>query len=293
MLESMTGFGRGEHSQAGYTAIAEIRSVNNRYLEISYRLPQNLQHLEVTFKEQIQKYLERGKVNVTIQLEASGDDVSGLELDSAKVTAYKNLLHELAEQSGLSTTITLDQLIGFKDIFKTKELGENDIAFFTEISAKALGKALEEIKHMRVREGEILQKDLAERIRLIKEGFEKVQKLADGRIPESRDKLKERIAQLIEKEDVDSERLELEIVILADKMDISEEIVRMNSHLDYFLENLNEDKSTGRKLNFLLQEMHREANTIGSKANNAGIAHEVVSIKELLENIREQVQNIV
>lgn len=293
MLESMTGFGRGEYTESGYTAVAEVRSVNNRYLEVSYRLPQNIQHLESTYKELIQQYLERGKVNVTIQLEAVDDTDIGLELDNDKIASYKKLLLDLGEQAGITQELTFSQFLNFKEIFKSKELDEDDLELLSRISSEALKNALIDIKKMRAREGEILQKDLTERIHLIKSSFEKVQEIAVTRIPEARDKLKERVDQLINKDDVDSERLELEIIILADKMDISEEIVRMQSHLDYFLENLNEEKSTGRKLNFLLQEMHREANTIGSKANNAGIAHEVVDIKELLENIREQIQNIV
>ncbi len=292
MLESMTGFGRGEYTQSGYTAIAELRSVNNRYLETSYRLPQALQHFEPKFKELIQTYIERGKVNISLQLEASGDDIS-MQLNDAKVSSYVDLLTVLKDKAGIKEPITLSHLLEFKELFTSRDISDEDEDLLLEVSKKALDEALKELKDMRLHEGAVLQKDLAERIASIRTHFDEVKKLSESRIPEVRTKLRDRVLQLIDKDEVDYERLELEITILADKMDISEEIVRMDAHLDYFLENLNAKTSTGRKLNFLLQEMHREANTIGSKANDAAIAHEVVAIKELLENIREQIQNVV
>lgn len=292
MLESMTGFGRGECSQGGYKATAELRSVNNRFLEITARLPQSLQAHEYVFKEAIQAYLERGKVSLSVQLELADEAIS-LELNEEKVTSYVHLLTRLQEIAGTNEEISLKHLLEFKEVFKSRDLDEEDTDTLLAIAKQAVDLALQEIKKMREHEGAVLQKDLAERIQLIRQHFEKVRSLADGRVDEVRTRLRERILQLIQKDDVDSDRLELEITILADKMDISEEIVRMSAHLDYFMENLNSDKSTGRKLNFLLQEMHREANTIGSKANDAPIAHEVVAIKELLENIREQIQNVV
>lgn len=292
MLESMTGFGRGTASRDGLMATAEIRSVNNRYLEYTFRLPETLQNYENEFKKIVQGSIARGKLNVSIQIEQAGENLPDITVDPEMTRGYVHLLEQLRNHAGISEPVRLDHLLQFKEVFTTRELNSDMEEQRVQIARKAMEQAVHELKKMRVNEGEELKKDMQTRIDQIAESCRQVNRMADQRIQDARKRLNERVNTLLDKERIDEQRLEQEIVLLAEKLDISEELVRMDSHIQYFREFMQSDTSTGRKLNFLLQEMHREINTMGSKANSSDISYHVVNMKEIIENIREQIQNI-
>ncbi|MEX0686612.1 MAG: YicC/YloC family endoribonuclease [Balneolales bacterium] len=292
MLESMTGFGTGEYASDGTRAVVEMKSVNSRFLEFTFRLPQGVKNYESDFKNFIQNEIGRGKVNVNIQLDYLDEDYTGTTIDPRALKNYSQLLTELKDKAGVQGEITIDHLLQFRDIFVSREISDEEEHKLYEIVKKALALAVVELKETRRKEGEALGIDLYKRMQQIRETCNAIKGLAEQRAPEARQNLDDRIRKLVSRENVDMERLEMEIAILVDKMDISEELVRMDSHLKFFVETIEELSSNGRKLNFLLQEMHREVNTMGVKAYSSEISYHVVNMKESLENIREQVQNI-
>ena len=287
----MTGYGHGEASEEGITALAEIRSVNSRYFEVNTRLPRSVSLRENDVREIIRAKAGRGKINVVVSIERESTNNIPLKVNKAAAKSYVKLLNELRKASGIKERVTLDHLLKFSEVI---EVGEFQSANEKEwgVVEKALSKALEELKVMRQKEGNELRKDLESRIQSLQEKIDFIEKLSKERIPEQRERLKERIQQLLSNGTIDENRLELEIALLADKLDVTEECVRFRSHNKFFLEALSGEESAGRKLNFLVQEMNREANTIGSKAAEAMIAHLVVEVKEELEKIREQLQNV-
>lgn len=287
----MTGYGRGEASEEGVTAVAEIRSVNSRYFEVNTRLPRSLSLRENDVREIIRAKAGRGKINVVVSIERESANNIPLKVNKAAAKSYVKLLNELRKASGIKEKVTLDHLLKFSEVIEAGELqSENEKEWV--VVEKAMSKALEELKLMRQKEGGELRIDLESRIQLLQAKIDSIEKLSKERISEQRVRLRERIQQLLSSETVDENRLELEIALLADKLDVTEECVRFRSHNKFFLEALSDKESAGRKLNFLVQEMNREANTIGSKAADASIAHLVVEAKEELEKIREQLQNV-
>lgn len=292
MIISMTGFGRGEASENGMTATVEIKSLNSRYLDLSVRLPQRLQDKELEVKERVQKKVNRGKLNITMYVSESETGEPSIAVDEKKVKGYVEILKNLRNAAGISDDITIEDIIQFGDVFINKEEDEKIIEQKWLLGEKALEQAVDSLFAMRTQEGSQLKNDLVDRINFIDDNLEIITKETEGRGEEVRAKLHERVKNIIEEEKVDPDRLELEIAILADKMDITEEIVRLRSHLKFFLEAVEQPEPAGRRLNFLTQEINRELNTIGSKANNSDIAQYVVKCKEALEQIREQVQNV-
>lgn len=292
MLISMTGFGRGETTENGIKATVEMKSLNSRYLDISVRLPQRLQHKELAAKDLIKKYISRGKVNVTVHITQQETGEPHLSIDREKVRGYMKLLDQLKETAGIEDEVTLRTLISFGDIFISNEDDEETLEEAWQVTEKALAEATDTLVKMRTQEGSQLKNDLANRIHAIEEQLDMIAELSKGRMPEAKKKLTERIRQMVNDDNLDPERLEMEIAILVDKMDVTEEIVRLRSHLKFFLEALDQGNSVGRRLNFLSQEINRELNTIGSKASNSEMAQYVVKGKENLEQIREQVQNV-
>jgi uncharacterized protein (TIGR00255 family) len=291
MISSMTGYGHGEASEEGVTAVAEIRSVNSRYFEVNTRLPRSLSLRENDVREIIRAKAGRGKVSVVVSIERESANNIPLKVNKAATKSYVKLLNELRKASGIKEKVTLDHLLKFSEVIEAGELQSENEKEWGAVE-KALGKALEELKLMRQKEGSELRKDLESRVQLLQAKIDSIEQLSKERIPEQRVRLRERVQQLLSSETVDENRLELEIALLADKLDVTEECVRFRSHNKFFLEALSDKESAGRKLNFLVQEMNREANTIGSKAADASIAHLVVEAKEELEKIREQLQNV-
>jgi uncharacterized protein (TIGR00255 family) len=233
----------------------------------------------------------RGKINVVVSIERESGDAIPLKINKSAAKSYIKLLNDLRKTSGIKEKVTLDHLLKFSEVIEAGELEAADEKEWA-VAEKALGSALDELKLMRQKEGNELRKDLESRIQSLEGKIDLIEGLSKESIPEQRDHLRERVQQLLTNGTVDENRLELEIAFLADKLDVTEECVRFRSHNKFFLEALINEESAGRKLNFLVQEMNREANTIGSKAANATVAHHVVDIKEELEKIREQLQNV-
>ncbi len=292
MIISMTGFGRGEATENGITATVEIKSLNSRYLDLSIRLPQRLQDKELALKELVQKTINRGKLNINVHVTESDSGEPHIEVDEVKVKAYARILREVQQAAGIEGNLNVRNITGFGDVFLTKEDDEETLAQKWAVALKALHKAIENLVSMRTQEGDQLKSDLIERIESIDSNLKDIEVVTDGRVAEVRNKLRDRIQQLFDDENFDKERLETEVAVIADKMDITEEIVRMRAHLKFFIEAIEQPEPAGRRLNFLSQEMNRELNTIGSKANDSEIAHHIVRSKETLEQIREQVQNV-
>lgn len=292
MISSMTGYGRAEKSAKGLTVVAEVRSVNSRYLEVSSRLPRTLSARENDIKELVKSKLLRGKISIALSLvEENGSEIA-VSLNTAAAKAYYKLLNDLKKAIKSRETVTLEHVLKFPEVLEPLGVDGDDEKEW-ETAKQALLSALDGAVEMRRQEGEELRKDLKARVRQIDATLDMIDKLATGRVAEEKARLQERIAVLVaDPAVIDAKRMELEISILADRLDVTEECVRFRSHNKFFLHGLEHEEGSGRKLNFLTQEMNREANTIGSKANNAEIAHHVVGIKEELEKIREQLQNI-
>ncbi|MFQ5638115.1 MAG: YicC/YloC family endoribonuclease [bacterium] len=292
MIASMTGFGRGEYKENGFEVLVEIRSLNHRFLDVEIRSPKAVLGFEQEIRELLRSHLSRGRVSATIIIKGRVDEqTNGLVIDKPLAATYMKLLEELKNEVGIDGPIHLEQLLNFPDIitFETSKQADQDIWVPLKTT---LELALADLKEMRLREGLELKKDLISRIAAINTIIQKIESCSKDMSSEIFKKLKERVESLVDTGGVDEGRLETEIALLAEKIDVTEECIRFKSHNTLFLELLENGTSEGRKLNFLLQEMHREANTIGAKANDAQIAHLVVEIKEEVEKLREQIQNI-
>ncbi|MFO7799231.1 YicC/YloC family endoribonuclease [Rhodohalobacter sp.] len=292
MITSMTGFGRGESSSSGYQVTVEIRTLNSRYLDISVRMPQSIQDKEIELKECVQKNLSRGKVNLNINVDRTKSAGPDIKLNEQLVKSYSSILRNLRSTGDIDEPVTVHDLLQFNDIFETRKEDEKEVRVIWECTKNALETALDNLNTMRRNEGRELKDDLSNLVTEISSLLDEVIELSDKRAPEIREKLKTRIQKMISEEQIDPDRMEMEIALLVDKMDINEEVIRLQSHLKFFLEALDAEEPVGRRLNFLCQEINRELNTIGSKANDSKVAHHIVLGKEKLEQVREQVQNI-
>ena len=292
MVASMTGFGRAEVSRDGINISAEVRSVNSRYLDLTLRLPRSISQREKELKDIVRTFLNRGNLNITVKIAYDSNGAIPLKVNTAAAKSYFKLLNEIRKSVKIREQVKLEHLLTFSEVLEPIEEEETDEREW-ELVQETVRQALENLNTMRSQEGSELAKDLEKRIHRMEETLNEVEKLSKERIPEERKNLHERIAQLVEdKFVIDQNRLELEIALMVDKLDITEECVRYRSHNKFFLEALNKNEAAGRKLNFLVQEMNREANTIGSKSSDAAIAHMIIGLKEELEKIREQLQNI-
>lgn len=291
MIASMTGYGRGEVARKGISVAIELRSVNSRFLEVTTRLPRSLTLRENDIKEIIRKRISRGKVNLLVTVEREQNGSLPLAVNATAAREYYKLLNQLRKAVKLKEPVKLDHLLRFSEVLEQPALDGADEDEW-DVTQEALEKSLADLARMRKNEGDELSKDFRDRIAAIEETLGRIEKLSKEQIPTERARLRERIQQLLEGESVDEGRLEMELVLLADRLDVTEECVRFRSHNKFFISALTDKEPAGRKLNFLVQEMNREANTIGSKSNASEIAHLVVGVKEELEKIREQLQNI-
>ena len=291
MVTSMTGFGRGEASSGAHHVSVELRSVNNRFLEIALRFPRSLALRENDCKDIIRRTIARGKINGIVVLDSGTTDPAALRINPQTAKAYFQLLSGLKKSLKLRESIRLEHLLHFSEILEQEEEPAADDALWGLVKT-ALEAAVADLQTMRRNEGRELESDFRTRLALLDERLSEVERLSKEQVPRERERIKERIRQILDAEHVDEGRLELEIALLADRLDVTEECVRFRSHNKFFLEALGGSDSPGRRLNFLIQEINREANTIGSKSNAQEIAHIVVGIKEELEKIREQLQNI-
>ncbi len=288
----MTGFGTGEATSDGVSVSVEIRSLNSRFLEIFSNLPKKFYFKDFEMRELVKSKMSRGKINIAVSIEYGASTANtAVKANLQLAEAYYNQLQEIRKHLKIKDAVRLEDVLQFSDIFKNTE-SDDSAEKEWQLVAKAMTVALDKLNNMRVQEGRELSRDLQNRMQTIEKNVGRIEQMAQDRIPMERQKLREKVAKLFENDEVDPQRLEMEIVMLADKLDISEECVRMRSHIKFFLEALKDKEQAGRKINFLLQEMNREVNTMGSKANDATLAQIVVGAKEELERIREQVQNV-
>jgi uncharacterized protein (TIGR00255 family) len=291
MLKSMTGFGRGEGETTLGKVFVETRSVNHRYCDINIKLPKRLTPFENRIKEIIRAQVSRGRVDIFLKLDSLGEENVHLSVDLHLAEEYYQALQSLKESLHLKDKITLELVAGAKDVITAKE-ETGDLEPFWQEVLPVLKRSFQDLDDMKRSEGEILSKDLQHRLERITQQLEEIKHLSPSRLEAHRNRLHERVRSLLGEIDVDPSRFQQEVALLAERTDITEEIVRAESHLTQFLTLLKAEEPVGRKMDFLVQEIHREVNTASAKANDAEISQRVVEIKAELEKIREQVQNI-
>ena len=292
MIKSMTAFARGEAGDALRSVVVEIRSYNSRHLDLVLRLPSAYVGLEDKVKALVAAAVARGRVEVRLQIEAKTEEAIAFAVNAPRAIAFYRALTELKKLVNIDAPVTLEQLVGMGDMIKPAE-GENDVSSFWPLIEESLSRALSDLDAMRRREGEFIAADIGQRIDGIALILERVEAAASDLLEKCRDRLQERISALTDGIiAIDGDRIMQEAAILAEKSDITEEIVRAASHLAQFRSLMRAQEPSGRKLNFLMQELNREFNTIGSKTDTSAIAHMVVDVKAELEKIREQVQNV-
>jgi len=292
-MKSMTGYGRGECAQSGFKITVELSSVNRKQSEIAVYLPRDLEALESRVRDEINRRIARGRLTVKVSMHAANGSVSGrVKLNAALARAYARELNRLAKELKLAGPVTLETLVRAPGVLQTDD-ELTDAGSFWPAVAKALQTALAALVKMREREGTHLAQDLKKRMTVVARSVERVQKQAPEVVKRYQEQLRERIKNAgFEMPAPDDERLSKEIVYFADRSDISEELTRLESHFQQFDDCVKSKEPVGRTLDFLAQEMNREVNTIGSKANDALISREVVTLKAELEKFREQVQNV-
>jgi uncharacterized protein (TIGR00255 family) len=291
MLKSMTGFGRGEGETTLGKVFVETRSVNHRYCDINIKLPKRLTAFENRIKEIIRAQVSRGRIDIFLKLDNLGEENVHLSVDLHLAEQYYQALQSLKESLHLRDKITLELVAGAKDVISAKEeIG--DLEPFWQELLPIFKQSFQDLDDMKRLEGEVLLKDLQQRLERIVQQLREIKHLFPSRLEGYRDRLHERVRSLLGGSDVDPSRFQQEVALLAERTDITEEIVRAESHFAQFLALLKAQEPVGRKMDFLLQEMHREVNTVSAKANDAEISQRVVEIKAELEKIREQVQNI-
>lgn len=291
MIKSMTGYGRCEHIDENRKIVIDIRSVNHRYCDISVKVPRAYGYLEDKIKEYMSGEISRGKVEVFVYIENYTNEDKVITLDRVLSENYYNVLKELKETYHLKNDIGLSDLTRFSDIFVTRQQ-EEDKDKVWGLVLPCLEKAVEDFVAMRLREGERLRENLISRAAAIQDLIAEIEKRTPQIVEEYSQKLKDRMTELLGNFQIDESRLLTEVGIMADRVCIDEELVRLKSHFTELEKILALSEPVGRKLDFLVQEINRETNTIGSKANDFGIAKNVVEIKSEIEKLREQIQNI-
>lgn len=290
MIYSMTGYGKGSSAKNKILAEVEIKSVNSRFFEVFLKTPSILSNYDYELKEFIKSKLQRGKLNVVIHFKKDGVENGFLSVDKNKLLNQIELIKRIKKISGIKENIELNHLLNSKEIFTTQETELSKTEY--EIIKSALSKAIEKLILMKKKEGAELVRDLNSRIENINKKVLEIEKEFRKSINEYFEKLKQRILELTSNAEISEERMNIELALIADRADITEECVRLKSHLKFFKESLKNENEPGKKLNFLCQEMNRETNTISSKSISTGIIHSSVFIKEEIEKIREQIQNI-
>lgn len=291
MLKSMTGYGRGKYECDSREYTVEIKSVNNRYSDISIKMPRNISFLEDTVRKLISNSITRGKVEVFVSFTNNSDKGRNIELNYDLAKNYIEAMKKLAEETSINSNIEVIDVVRLPDVLNTT-LDQEGERIITEELTKTVSEAITNFIKMREIEGEKIKEDLQERIESVSEKINQINSISTGLVSEYIVKLEKRVNELLKPNVVDENRLAQEIVIYSDKCSVEEEITRMKSHISQFLNLLEQTNSNGKRIDFLIQEMNRETNTIGSKANNLQITNYVVDIKTELENIREQIQNI-
>lgn len=292
MIISMTGFGKASKSLKKMKIGAELRSINSKYLEVSSRLPMAISDKESEIKEIISQKISRGKISVMLSIERNnGNDVS-LQVKPEAVKEYYRLLAGIKKTTGIKEEIKLEHILKFSEIFKGDS--SEELADYWPDIKKVIAAAVNDLVAMKAKEGRTLEKDIMSRLTSIEKKLESVVKLSKNNVAETKKKMMEKVNNLLSEANLqtDNNRLEYELIMISDRLDITEEVIRANSHIKYFRNNVKQKELSGRRLNFLVQEINREINTIASKSNSSEISQFVVEMKEELEKIKEQLQNI-
>ncbi|HHT62806.1 MAG: YicC/YloC family endoribonuclease [Bacillota bacterium] len=291
MVKSMTGYGRGESFSSDKKVTVEAKSVNHRFLEIVVRMPKQLLPLEDRLKKVVQAKIARGRVDIFLTLEETESKKRLVKVDKELSLAYYNALRELAETCHIPEKFDLEYLSQLPGVLNIED-EEEDLEAVWPLVQEGVEKAIQDLVTMRTAEGEKLADDLKKRKDIISGYVVLIKERSPFVVQEYQEKLTQRVKELLGEIELDESKLANEVAFFADRASISEELVRLNSHLDQMSDMLSGDEAVGRKLDFLVQEMNREINTIGSKANELIIARYVVEVKSELEKVREQVQNL-
>ncbi|MBO6239448.1 MAG: YicC family protein [Butyrivibrio sp.] len=294
MVCSMTGFGRSEITEGNRKYIVELKSVNNRYLDINIKMPKKFNAFEAAIRSELKNYMKRGKVDVFISYEDFSESETKVKYNKSIAQEYYSYLNEMASDFGLDNDVRISVLSRFPEVFTMEEEDLNEEEVLSGLM-KALAGAGKQFMESRAREGEFLCKDLTEKLDGMMENVEYIAERSPEIIKEYKDKLREKIQDLLEDKQVDENRLAMEVTIYADKICVDEEITRLRSHIGATKDTLlkGDDKDgIGRKLDFLAQEMNREANTILSKSTDLKISDRGIALKTDIEKVREQIQNI-
>lgn len=291
MIKSMTGFGAGDAETADFKVHIEVKAVNQRFLETNYHMPYSMNMFENQLTKKIKEYASRGKLDINIRFQDLRDKAVTVKVDKGLVAAYGQALQEISSQLELSAPVTAAQIASYPDVLKLNE--ENaDLEAAQPVLMQAMELALESFVAMREAEGQNIQRDLLARIGTLENFVGELEKLAPEIVAAYRQRLENLLREYLAKEDIEESRIIQEVALFTDKVNYTEETVRLRSHFDQFRQIITAGEPVGRKLDFLIQEMNREINTVASKANSAGAAQFVVDVKSEIEKIREQIQNI-
>jgi len=290
-VRSMTGFGRGESEHGGRIWTVEIRCVNNRFLDLKTKLPRGYAGLEERIRKKVSEFQQRGRVDLVLSVSGDFSDLQHVSVNLEIARNYHQALGLLADEFALDGEITLAQLSSYPDVI-VREQKEEDLEVIWPHVEQALVSALESCSLMRSQEGEALVSDLQARLASFEVTIDTIEQSVPQLVQQRENNLKERLEKLLDNTEIEPMRLAQEVALLADKTDVTEEIVRLRSHIKQFAAFVCEAGAVGRKLDFLIQEFLREVNTIASKINDASVAHHTVDLKSELEKMREQVQNI-
>lgn len=291
MIKSMTGFGRSKYENDSREYLVEIKSVNNRFNDVNIKIPRAIGFLEEKVKKVITNSVSRGKIDVFISFTNNSEKGKSIKINTELAKLYVQEIKKLAQDANIIDNVSVMEVTKLPEVFTIK-LEEDDEELLWKELEICLKDAINNFIQMRTNEGEKIKKDLVERIEIIKAKIEKISVVSTGLVDEYIVKLEKRIKDILKTNVVDEARLAQEVVIYSDKCSVEEEITRLKSHISQFLGLLDSNIAIGKKIDFLIQEMNRETNTIGSKANNLEITNLVVDIKTEIENIREQIQNI-
>lgn len=290
MIKSMTGFGRGKYENGGRTYTVEIKSVNHKYSDINVRLPRFLNSVEDKIRKRVAEVISRGKIDIFVTFENYSSQGTTIRINKELAKEYIKELKSLADEADLKFDLNVIDVSKFPEILKLED--EDNEELIEQELMIALDDALEKFVSMREMEGQKLIEDIERRIYLIQNKVNEITKFSSTLVEEYMAKLQTRVNELLAPGTVDEARLMQEIVIFSDKSSIEEELTRLKSHISQFLELIKQSSPIGKKIDFLIQEINREVNTIGSKANSLDITNKVIEIKTEVENIREQIQNI-
>ena len=291
MIKSMTGFGRCEVLKDSRKFTVELKSVNHRYLDVNIRMPKKLNFFETSIRTLLKSYADRGKVDIFITYEDLSQSQVPVKYNAALAAEYLKYLNQMAEEFSLDNDVRVSTLSRYPEVFTMEECSEDEDELWNGLK-EALEGAFSQFVEMRTKEGERLKEDILLKLDLLSEQIRFIEERSPQIIAEYRTKLEEKMRELLEDTQIDDNRIAAEVILFADKICTDEEVVRLKSHIQHMKETLEESNGIGRKLDFIAQEMNREANTILSKANDLDRSNRAISLKTEIEKIREQIQNI-